>query len=164
MTACLFLLEELMRERQLFFCFSTRILDQWRLKVEQERGSVNPWSTTLTFQDRASKDLLFLMSLWKECITKMSAICNMHLHSVSICGFPRAPWRFTTGFPYFQWLFTSREVSQMHYKLSGTDFNNKHLLFKFLPVLFAITHTYIHTKHTHSKSKFIFQVKLILIK
>lgn len=128
------------------------------------RGSVNPWSTTLTFHDRASKGLLFLMSLWKKCIIKMSAVCNVHLHCVSICGCPRAPWRFTTGFLYFQWLFTSPEVSQMHYKLSGTDFNNKHLLFKFLPVLFAITHIYTLNTNTHNESTFIFQVKLILIK
>lgn len=148
-----------------FFCFSTRILDQWRLEVEQERGSVNPWSTTLTFQDRASKGLLFLMSLWKNVLPKcqLFAICISTLYPsvglLELRGGSQLDFHISSD------CLPSREVSQMHYKLSGTDFNNNHLLFKFLPVLFAITHTHTYTlnTNTHSKSKFIFQVKLILI-
>lgn len=118
---------------------------------------MSPQSTTLTFQDRASKGLLFLMSLSKECISKMSPIWNMRVYSVSIYGAHRASWRFITRFPDFQWLFTSEEVNQMHYKLSVADFNNRNLVFKFLSVVFAIA----HTPNTHNKCKLIFQVKLI---
>ena len=40
----------------------------------------------------------------------------------------------------------------MHYKLSVTDFNKRHLLFRFLSGIFATAHT--HTEHSHNLSLF----------
>lgn len=108
---------------------------------------MNPWSTTLTFQDRASKGLPFLMSISKECIIKMSPIWNIHLHSVSIYKSHRVLWSVLPGFPNFQWQFTSEEVSQMHCKLSLTDFNNRHLPLPFIGICHKAHH--VHTKHKH---------------
>ena len=101
-------------------------------KFNKMRTSVNPWSTPLTFQGRTSKGLLF----W--CLFQKNVLSKCHLFGICISALcpsiyrsHRALWRLVTGFSYFQWLFPS-EVSEIHCKLSVTEFNNRHLLFRFL--------------------------------